>query len=558
MTESTEATATTAVRPTEDPSLLGLLTTNDHRRVGRMFMVSAVAFLAASAVLSALVGLDTTDSDGFVVLDGSSWAQAFALTRDAGIFLVLLPFFIGLAMFVVPAQIGSDRLAFPRAALASFWTWKFSALVLIGAYLVNGGPYGGTRFDSEGVDLHLIALGTTTVALLLGVVVVVTTIFSMRAPGLTLDQAPPFTWATFVTGIGLLLTLPVLVAMLSFLYIDHRYSTRFDVDFLGGNAGVWDHLEWVYRAPTLYLFLVPVLGVVAEILPVGARRRVLLPAISTAAIGAVAMFGLGAWTQLNGVEGDTIADGWQGIVYVGMFSGAKLAFLVVIGLHLATLGMTRKLPPTSAPFLGALTAAILLAIGSVHGALGTAFDWLESVGWDWRDDLGLDPVAALRLTTWNDAQFLLTVGAGAVGIAAALNWWAPLAFGRHLHPVLSRLTVAALFIGAFIGGLGPALAGLLTGQPGGPATFSNYADIADPSTALNTIGAIGVIIFAAGAALLLVDVAVSLLLGRGAEADDDPWGGFTAEWDAASDDVRPALTSGTPLLDARDAEEVSV
>ena len=66
------------------------------------------------------------------------------------------------------------------------------------------------------------------------------------------------------------------------------------------------------------------------------------------------------------------------------------------------------------------------------------------------------------------------------------------------------------------------------------------------------------IIFAAGAVLVALDVAVSLLLGRGAEADADPWGAFTPEWDTVDPDTLPALESGTPLLDARDAEEVSV
>ena len=557
MTDISTTTATSDGPPKEDPSIFGLLNTSDHRRVGRMFMVSAVLMLAASTVLSALVGLDLTDSSDFVVFDAQSWAQAFALTRDALVFLVVIPFFVGLAMFVVPAQIGAGRLVYPRAALASFWTWKISALILIGAYLANGGPYGGTRNNSDGVDLHLIALGTVIVGLLLGVIVVVTTIFSMRAPGLAIDQAPPFTWATLVTGVGLLLTLPVLIAMLTFLYIDHRYSTRFDVDFLGGNVGVWDHLEWVYRAPTLYLFLVPVLGVVAEILPVAARRRVLMPAMSTAAIGAVAMFGLGAWTKLSGVEGASITNGWQGLVYVAMFSGAKLAVLVIIGLHVLTIAQNRKAPPTHAPFLGALGAAVLIGIGVVHGGIGAGLDWLESV-----DAFTIDPELPLRLTTWNEAQFILTVGAAAVGMAAAISWWAPIIFGRHTNPALSRLSVAALFVGAFIGSLGPALAGQLTGQPTGPTTNAQYDFLADPSTALNTLGAVGLIIMAAGAALLLLDVAVSLVLGKGAAAGPNPWDAFTPEWDATSEGtdapVLPALTSGTPLLDARNAEEVSV
>jgi len=557
MTETTETSSAFGGAPQEDPSVFGLLNTVDHRRIGRMFMVSAVAMLAASAVLTALVGLDLTDADGFVVFDSQSWAQAFALSRDSFVFLAVLPFFVGMAMFIVPAQIGAGRLIYPRAALASFWAWKISALILVGSYLANGGPYGGSRGNSEAVDLHLIALGMIIASLLLGIVVVVTTILSMRAPGLHIDQVPPFTWATLVTGIGLLLTLPVLVATLSFLYIDHRYSSRFDVDFLGGNFGVWGHIEWVYRAPTLFLLLVPVLGVIGEVLPVAARRRIIMPAIGTAAVGAVAMFGLGGWTQLAGVEGATITDGWHGAVYVAMFAGAKLAVVVVVGLHLLTLAEGRAIPKLSAPFLAGAAAAALATLAVVLGTVGAGLDWLESV-----DAFTIDPDLPLRLTTWSDAQFYLVAGAAALGISAAMGWWAPLAYGRHLNPALARLTALLLFVGSLAGALGFALTGFVTGQPSDPALNARYDFLVDPSTALNTLGAVGLLIFGAGAVLLLLDVAISLIAGKGAEANDNPWGAFTPEWDTPADPTEsawlPALTSGTPLLEAHEAEEVSV
>ena len=123
--------------PSEDPSLLGLINTTDHRRIGRMFMVVSTMVLVATLVLEVLVRLDLTSSDGFVVLDESTWAQAYALTRDGFVFLFLVPFFLGLAINVVPLQIGAGRLAFPRAALASFWTWMFGAVALVGAKLAS-------------------------------------------------------------------------------------------------------------------------------------------------------------------------------------------------------------------------------------------------------------------------------------------------------------------------------------------------------------------------------------------------------------------------------------
>ncbi len=191
------------------------------------------------------------------------------------------------------------------------------------------------------------------------------------------------------------------------------------------------------------------------------------------------------------------------------------------------------------------------------GTVGAGLDWLESV-----DAFTIDPDLPLRLTTWSDAQFYLVAGAAALGISAAMGWWAPLAYGRHLNPALARLTALLLFVGSLAGALGFALTGFVTGQPSDPALNARYDFLVDPSTALNTLGAVGLLIFGAGAVLLLLDVAISLIAGKGAEANDNPWGAFTPEWDTPADPTEsawlPALTSGTPLLEAHEAEEVSV
>ena len=112
-----------------------------------------------------LVRLNLTSATDFVGLGADSFAQGFTFSREALTLLFLIPAFLGVAIYMVPLQIGAPNLAFPRAATASFWAWQVSAVVLIGAYLGNGGPYGGW---ANGVDLHLLALSGLVVSLLLG------------------------------------------------------------------------------------------------------------------------------------------------------------------------------------------------------------------------------------------------------------------------------------------------------------------------------------------------------------------------------------------------------
>ena len=176
MSENTTASTSPGV-PVEDPTPFGWLTTADHKRTGRLFIISSLAFLIMGVVLDLLVRLDLTSATKFVSLDADSFAQSFALSRETLVLLFLIPAFLGLAMYLVPLQIGASNLAFPRAATASFWIWKISAVVLIGAYLGNGGPYGGW---ANGVDLHLLALSGLVIALLLGAVTVATTVMTLR------------------------------------------------------------------------------------------------------------------------------------------------------------------------------------------------------------------------------------------------------------------------------------------------------------------------------------------------------------------------------------------
>ncbi len=557
MSENNNASTAPGV-PVEDPTPFGWLTTADHKRTGRLFIVCSVLYLVVGAVLDLLVRLDLTSATEFVTLSSDSFAQGFAFSREALTLLFIIPAFLGVSMYIVPLQIGASNLAFPRAATASFWTWKVSAVVLIGAYLGNGGPYGGW---ANGVDLHLLALSGLVVALLLGAISVATTIMTMRSPGLYMDETPPFTWSSLVSASMLVVSLPVLLGQIAIIYVDHRYGRV----FLFGNYGVWERIDWIHRTPQLFIYVVPVLGVAAEIVLANARRRVIEPLAMYFTIGLVGLFGFGAWTNfaITG-EGADIIDGVEGVVLVALYGGALLGTLGLLGLLGLAVIQNRKLPKISTSLLAAFAAGTLILVGALVGFIGAAVDWLEIAG------RGNDGNLQLRMTTWvTGQQSVLIYGAGLLGLLAAIHWWAPKIWGRQLNELLGLLNFLAIGAGALLAFVGPTLSGLLTEQPdfvyADPNATAVYSGWIDDSGAegLSAIGAAGVALLIAGAGLLLLNLLISVGLKKGLQADDDPWGALSPEWMLPSpppigeaDDL-PMLTSGTPLLDSTESEEVT-
>ncbi len=572
---ATSASAMPASSWAEDAGPAGWLHTSDHKRIGRMFITLSLVFATLAVVLDFLVRIDLISDNSSPVLGVDLFAQVFVLTRETLVLLVLIPIFLGLAIYLVPLQIGASNVAFPRAAAASFWGWLVSAGVLIGAYIGNGGPYGGWQ---NGVDLHLLALAGLVVSLLAGAITIGATVLTMRSPGLYLDATPPFSWSALVTASMLVVTLPVLLGQITILYLDHRYGEV----FLGGNAGIWERIDWVYQTPQVYIYIVPVLGVIAEIMLAAARRGVFEPLALYFTLGLVGLFGFGAWANFGiTTEGADIVDGFEGIVLVGLYAGAAAGVAALLGLLGFTLMQARRRLKLSTAMLAAVAAGTLLLLATIVGFLGAAADWLNIAG------RGVDGNAPLRFTTFvTGQQSLLIYGAGLLGAIAALYWWAPKIWGVKLFEPAGWLTVLAVSGGAFLAWFGPVLAGAFAEQPqfvyNDPSLTTNYEVLTDSTAAsgFTVLGVIGVVLVFAGLLLAKLSLARALLVrskqmrtartGNGeataaasaaAAADaavgalpSDPWDALSPEWLLDSPPAPgelanlPVLSTGMPLL----------
>jgi heme/copper-type cytochrome/quinol oxidase subunit 1 len=127
------------------------ITTTDHKRLGRLFMGVSLLVLIGVAAVAALLGAERIDATD-TMIDVDAVGQLFSLYRIVLTFGVVVPLMLGLAISIVPLQLGARSLAFPRLAAAGFWTWLVGAGLVVGSIAANGGPGGG---DAEMVNLFL-------------------------------------------------------------------------------------------------------------------------------------------------------------------------------------------------------------------------------------------------------------------------------------------------------------------------------------------------------------------------------------------------------------------
>jgi len=511
-----QAAAATAGAPADRAGLAGWLSTSDHKRIGRLYIATALLFLLVGGVIGELLAVERV-SNGFDVLTAGSFAQAYTFHGEVALWLFLVPLLLGIATFIVPLQVGSPEIAFPRGSATAYWSYVVSGGLLIGAYLANGGPSGG---QPAAVDLHLLALAGLTVATLLGLVSVLTTALTMRAGGMALGDVPAFTWSVVVGGSLTLLTAPVLLARLAILYVTHHFGGSYDLNDYGA-------IGWMFSVPQVYLVAVPAAGVALEIVPVVSGRKLRRRGASMVIIGLLGVVGLGAWAQ--------VPSSFDDFLYVAIGLAAIVPPLALLGLLADSLRNGRPAP----------RAALLLAMGSVLLLLaGAAVGALSVID-------GLD----LRGTVWEAAQVhLVLTGAAWLGALAAIWWWAPKLYGV----VLSEAAGALAFVTTFVGTLVLAAPDLVNGMANDvPLRATHFGS--SGARALNAVSAIGGGLVALGAVVVVLSL-LAAGLRKGQRAEADPWGGHTLEWSTTSPPPPsnfsapvPPVTSPTPLLDEVDA-----
>lgn len=453
---------------------------NDHKKIGRLFIGTSLLSAVLVAVLGVLFGFERMSPAHMEIFNGNAIPQLNALYQFALLFGVLAPLFIGIAIAVVPIQIGSRAIAFPRVAQFGFWAWLFGVLMVVIAIIGNGGPGGGT---TDLVDLYLLGLALTAVGLLAASLSIATAVLTSRAAGITLDRVPAFTWSALVGSIAALLSLPVMVGTIIYVYVDHTNAQL----IFGGNKAIGEYLGWSMSQPMAFIFVVMALGVLAEVAPATARiEQPMRPVVFTGLV-LVSTALLGTVTQTNhmfdwtGSGSDTIKSGLLYLLFNGL---PTLGVLVVILGSLICLKMGT--PRITASFALALFGALMILVG----VTGNMVFSLKS--------------ASLSGTVFSEGIVLYLVYGGLLSALAALTHWSPQLWGRSLDDK-KILGLCAL---GLLGTIASSFPLYIAGFADQPAQALFGFDYAGPLALWNLLSGIGhlvIVLTVVGFVALLID-----------------------------------------------------
>ncbi len=491
-----------------------ILTTN-HKDIGILYVVIALLFGLVGGTFAilmrsqlALVAL------GSNLVSPSTYNQLVTMHG-----LIMLLFFLGaissgLANYIVPLQIGARDMAFPRINALGYWLYLFGGLVAVSGFGLGGAadtgwtfyaPLASARFSPQiGVTMALAGLTMLLVSVTVSTVNFLTTILRMRAPGITLLRMPLFTWSIFFTNILMLFAFPSLGAAVLELFSDRLLGMVYFTSPVGGSI-LWDHMFWFFAHPEVYVLLFPGLGIVADVIPVFARRPIYGKNIIIAALSVATIMSFMVWGHHMFITG--IDPGLRKFMNLTTEFISIPFGLIFLSLIASLWGGSIRL---KTPMLFALGEIALFIIGGITGVFNS------SIALDYR----------IRGTHWLLGHFhYALIGGGVMGIIAGIYYWFPKMTGRMYREGLGELHFLLTFIGVNATFF-PML--LLIDQPRRVYTYlleTGWGGLNLASTAGAFIILLGQLVFAAN---LLIS------LRRGQKAEADPWGGSSLEWSVSS------------------------
>ncbi|MBU6299069.1 MAG: cytochrome o ubiquinol oxidase subunit I [Alphaproteobacteria bacterium] len=497
------------------------LTSVDHKRIGVMYIILAMVMLLrgfADALMMRTQQAMASDG-GAGYLPPQHFDQIFTAHGVIMIFFMAMPLVVGLMNIVMPLQIGARDVAFPYLNSVSFWLTTAGAVLVnislgVGEFAHTGWlaypPLSEPTYSAGvGVDYYLWSLQIAGVGTLLSGVNLITTILTMRAPGMTMMRMPVFTWTTLCSNMLIVAAFPILTVTFAMLSLDRYLGMHFFTNAAGGNPMMYVNLIWAWGHPEVYILILPAFGIYSEVIATFSTKRLfgytsmVYATICITVLSFVVwlhhFFTMGSGADVNAFFGITT-------MIISIPTGVKIFNWLFT--------MYRGRVRLEVPVLWTLGFIITFVIGGMTGVL-----------------MAVPPADfVLHNSLFLVAHFHNAIIGGVVfGCMAGINYWFPKAFGFKLDARLGRISFWFWLVGFYVAFMPLYVLGLM-----GMTRRLDYVDNPVWHVYL-VIAMIGAVLILFGVVAQIAQIAVSFAnREKLRDVTGDPWNGRTLEWAVAS------------------------
>ncbi|MER7243140.1 cytochrome c oxidase subunit I [Kribbella sp. NPDC000426] len=522
-------------------AVVRILTTTDHKVIGHLYLITSFAFFLIGGSMALIIRAELA-KPGLQIVNEEVYNQLFTMHGTIMLLLFATPLFVGFANVIMPVQIGAPDVAFPRLNMFSYWLFLFGGLIAFSGFFTPGGAasFGWTgyaplsnavRSPGVGGDLWIMGLWMAGLGTILGAVNFVTTVITLRAPGMTMFRMPVFTWNTLITSIMVLVAFPILAGALLMLEADRLFGAHV-FDASNGGPMLWQHLFWFFGHPEVYIIALPFFGIITEILPVFSRKSVFGYLGLVGATLAIAALSMAVWAHHMFATG---------AVSLPFFSFMSFLIAVPTGVKFFNWIGTMWGGSVSfeTPMLWSLGFMTTFLFGGLTGVI------LASPTLDFQVTDTYFVVAHFHYVVFGTVVFAMFAG---------FYYWWPKFTGRMLNERLGKLHFWLLFIGFHT----TFLVQHWLGVEGMPRRYADYSPT-EGFTTLNQVSSIGAFILGASTLPFLYNVYKSRRSPK--VGVDDPWGwGRSLEWATSCPPPRhnfeklPRVRSESPAFDKHHPE----
>jgi len=524
--------------------IVTIMTTTDHKLIGKMYLATTFAFFLVGGAMALIMRAELA-RPGTQIVGDETFNQLFTMHGTVMLLMFATPLFFAFANLVVPIMIGAPDVAFPRLNMFSYWMFLFGSLIALSGFIAPGGAasFGWFAYmplsDSintpgMGGDLWVMGLYMSGLGTILGAVNFVTTIFTMRAPGMTMFRMPIMAWNTLVTSLLVLIVFPVFGAALLAVGADRMLGAHV-FDAATGGPILYQHLFWFFGHPEVYIIALPFFGIITEVLSVFSRKPVFGYVGLVFATLAIAALSAAVWAHHMFVTGSVNLTFFSFMtLLIGVPTGVK--FFNWIGT------MWGGSVSFDAPMMFALGFLTTFLFGGLTGIV------LASPPLDFHVSDTYFVVAHFHYVVFGTVVFAMFAG--------YYYWW-PKMTGRMLDEKLGKIHFWLLFIGFHL----TFLVQHWLGIAGMPRRYADYGPN-DGFTTLNEVSTIGAFLLGASMIPFIYNVWKSRkapMVGV-----DDPWGfGRTLEWATSCPPPRhnfvriPRIRSESPAFDLHHPEQAA-